>query len=741
MTERNDNAPKESAIREDIAPLVWISFFLLSYVFLPAFILSVFLLLRVGSPALAFWGSLAVLSGLLWIKRSKIGIIGCLCFLLIVISAHAVSWRFFDVFADSFAYHQPAIVRIATGFNPVHDGYMYLSLGRPSDNWSTAATYFPKATWYFAASVYAALGDIQTGTAFHLILMFSALFFVLHHTQEERVMKRLLWVLACLNPIVFLQSTGHVVDSALGSLSIIALFYANMHFSGKAIPRDAHIMAIMSLAIMFCIKATGVAFGGIIVLCICFHRLFTEYFTSKNSWGAAFASATKLGLRIGVPLFLLVAVLGFSPYLTNLLEGKHIFHPLIQYEIPADRDIPQWLENMANAIFPYAHNRVTRLLRSIASYPSMMAGGFLYPAALKSPLWAPWQEWTMYMPGSEFAASGLGPLFFLLLLVSLPYVLFSRAQGNRWLIFTLCAMILIHPHPWLFRYVPFLWAMPLIFCLSAPRRWEYLLAIPILLATLNTGGVAYFSFNFAEEFRRRTVETLAPHRGEYVLLDRSIFWNDGIFNRFGIKQRFANPEQTVFSTFLWGGPFRERRIAGRLAFGSNIAFEKDIPPLPSQPVVFAEKYSEPWRVMSGGLVLHDPDAAPTLFTMFSHDLDLPTGFWNRSGTIKFFMRVTERPVDDMVFALTASLREREGIFRAQKMYVYANYRQIGEWLWDQPGPEERTITISQEMLEESYNSPLTLLPLMFHLSDVETGITRGFSIALEKMEFRPAEQP
>ena len=64
MTEKNGSASKERVKRENVASFAWLSFFLLSYVFLPAFILSVFLLLRVGSPALAYWSSLAVLSGL-----------------------------------------------------------------------------------------------------------------------------------------------------------------------------------------------------------------------------------------------------------------------------------------------------------------------------------------------------------------------------------------------------------------------------------------------------------------------------------------------------------------------------------------------------------------------------------------------------------------------------------------------------------------------------------------------------
>ena len=726
---------REASERSNFLSCGWLSLFLLLYVFLPAFILSAFLLLRAGSPALAYWSSLVVLSGLLWVGRNKIGntkrfVATCLCFLLIVIFAHAVSWRFFDITHDGTVYHQPATARIAAGFNPVHDGYMYL-MGPHSnwrDNWSDAATYFPKLTWYFAASVYAVLGDIQLGKAYHLILLFAALFFVLHHTREERVMKRLLWVLACLNPIVFLQLTGYLADGTLGSLSIIALFYAYLRFSGKPVPRDAHVMGIISLAMLFCIKTSGFGFASIIVLCICLQRLFAEYRASKKPW-TAFAGAVKFGLRIGIPLVLLVAVLGFSPYVTNLMEGRHILYPLTR---AADAQFS--MDAMLNVAYPDAHNRVTRLLYSIASYPSyIILLERQDPVELKSPLWASQLEWEMYQPGAEFLTGGLGPLFFLLFLICLPFCLFLRGGENGWLILTMCVMLFIHPYACFFRYVPFLWALPFVLCLSTPRRWNYLLVVPILVGLINSGGVAYFSMKGADNFTRLLTATLSPHRGEYVLLDRSVHRLDGIFDRFGIKQRFANPEQIFFPNRHLFGFFRARLIPGRLAFGSNIAFEADIPPLPTLPVIFEEERSRPWTIMSEGIVLYDPDEV-SFWIPF--DYPVPRGFWNYTGRIKFYVRVTEKPVNDMEFALTASLREEEGSARPQQVAVYADNHRIGEWLWEQLGSEEKTITIPLEVLEESYHSPMNLLILRFELTDAETNIAQRFRMMFEKMEFR-----
>ena len=98
--------------------------------------------------------------------------------------------------------------------------------------------------------------------------------------------------------------------------------------------------------------------------------------------------------------------------------------------------------------------------------------------------------------------------------------------------------------------------------------------------------------------------------------------------------------------------------------------------------------------------------------------------------------MTEKPDDDVEFALTAGLKEEEGTVRPQKMSVYANNNPVGEWLWNQLGSEEKTITISRETLEESHYGPMNLLNLMFYLSDAETDAALEFAMMFEKMEFR-----
>jgi hypothetical protein len=301
----------------------------------------------------------------------------------------------------------------------------------------------------------------------------------------------------------------------------------------------------------------------------------------------------------------------------------------------------------------------------------------------------------------------------------------------------LAALIAIQPHSWQVRYIPFLWLFPIVLLLSAPRGKEYLLSVPLLLFLINLSGMTYVFFSGYLEVGREVTDALAPYRGQCVLLDRSIFQCDGFFDRFHIRQKFANPETTDFSKNLAWRDFRRERYVGRPVFGSNIAFEEDIPLLPEFPVVFADEEASPWTRMSEGMLLFDPEEQATPLTMYSYAV--PRGWWNIAEKIKFYVRVTEKPAEDMEFALTVKPRVDEGgNFRKQSMKVYANNRQVGEWLCDRGEGGEKTVILPLPTLEESYNDAMHLLTLMFCLTDPEAPEERQeFTLMFESMEFRP----
>jgi hypothetical protein len=314
-----------------------------------------------------------------------------------------------------------------------------------------------------------------------------------------------------------------------------------------------------------------------------------------------------------------------------------------------------------------------------------------------------------------------------------------RGRINAWLLFTLMAITAIQPHSWCVRFVPFVWLFPIVLFLSVPSKREYLLSVPLLVFLVNVSGVAYFSFSSDLDTTREIIDALAPYKGQYVLLDKSIFQCDGFFDRFDIKQKFTNPEETFLGNRLpWRAP-RFERLTDRPVFGSNIAFEEDIPPLPDSSVVFADENAKFWLTMSEGVTFEAPGKDPSLWAEASSSPTSGAG-WNYRRKVKFYMKLKEKPAGDMDFVLTGSPRILDdGKVLKQKTAIYANNLPIGEWTWNRPGPSEKKVLLSRSILEDSYNGGMHLLTLMFYIDPLESSANSSFSLRFEKMEFRPRE--
>jgi hypothetical protein len=704
---------------------IHVAFLLLLYVFLPTFVLSVFLLLRTGSPALAHWTALAALTGVVVYNRGKITPVDVLCFLLLILFSHAVSWWFFDIFHDGLAYFQPAASRVAAGFNPVYDGYM--DFGRAPDSWSDQATYFPKSLIYFAACLTAALGDIQFGKAYHLLLLFSALFYTAHVVRGETFLKKCVWFLACLNPIALTQWPSLIIDGALASLTLIGLLFANAFFTRRAASPLEHVMGVMALSLLFCVKTTGFAYGSIIIFFICLHRLCSVYGESKGLYNA-FKSSFFLGLRLGGMALLVSAVIGFHPYLTNLREGRNIFYPLARADHAEEMKTVRILDMVGDAVYPSAHNRFTRFFFSIMSHPE----GERRPARLKNPFKVSRDDWAPLGGTVSQNAGGLGPLFGLLLCVAVALQALLQGRGNLWLLLTLLLLTFIQPYAWVLRYVPFVWLLPFVCLASIPKKKEVFLTIPLLIAFVNTGGIMYFMLRYQWNFSQITRNSFEPYRGETVFLDQSIFEFDGILNRFDLRQKYVNPEEVVFYRY----PLLGHLAQGRSSAGVNIFFPEDLPPLPEFPMFLSDGNASdgnalPWLKMSEGLVPAE-----------DYREGLPVTVWRSYGDrIKFFMRVAEKPASD--WRLTLQGRTHAAVRRRAELNVTAfiNNHPIGGWKVGRESSEQNFI-IPRKLLEDSFAGDGQLLTFMLRMPAVSSGGlsvwgTSSFGLELERLEFHP----
>jgi hypothetical protein len=291
-------------------------------------------------------------------------------------------------------------------------------------------------------------------------------------------------------------------------------------------------------------------------------------------------------------------------------------------------------------------------------------------------------------------------------------------------------MTAIHPHSWQVRYVPFVWVIPVVLFQALPARRDYLLLVPLALFAVNTAGVFGFFLLNSRAWDQAVKAELEPHRNETVLLDRSTFQFDGMFGRYGIRQKFANPEARRLGDFwsgLWTAP-RLGRQTSRMPFGSSIAFEEDLPSLPTFPLILADAEARPWLRMSDGVALLTRESMDEFYTRMekvgkaldkaesgknlslsdfrfgSEDAGTPSeffslsemrkiapmypptresaeelgpGVWNHSKKVKFYMRVPDEPEGDMTFSLTGSPCLLEGMPLPQETEVFVNNRSLG----------------------------------------------------------------
>ena len=702
--------------------LSYLALFFLLYVALPSFTLSVFLLLRVGSPKSAYWVSMVVLLGIIIYNKNKLSVGDCLVFLSVLLICHIYAYFGFDGSYDGFTYQQPAIRRIANGFNPVYDGYM--NLGRPPDHWSDQVTYFPKAIWYFSAAVTAALRDNQIGKAYNLLLILAALFFVLGSTKNEHIVKRALWAAACLNPVAATQVHHYLVDGALSSLSAISLFYAYLYFNDKTISRFQHFFCIVAMSMLFCVKTSGFGYGGVIMFFIVLdyaikkYREKTELPGMTRFWTTC-KKALKLSFKLGIPVFLLVLIWGFAPYATNLINGKNIFHNLMGGE--SSGWVQTDTEKRAEDVYPNANNRFSRLIYSIASHTAIGKE----PAKIKHPFDVTLTDWESFSHSTHILAAGLGPLFYLFLLLSIPIPFIFRFRGNGWLLLTLLTLLFIQPYSWVMRFAPFLWIFPLACLLSLPEKKGFYLLIPLSAALVNVLGLSYFTINSAWIYYYNLNKVCSSFAGEIVMLPQSIFEYHGIFDRYGIKQKYINPEETNF--YVQNVNFGS--LPGtRSPDGVNIFLKSQLPSLPETTLVLAERAAYPWIRMSEGLMP---------FETIGSDFARKTEWLSYAEKVKFYMSLDKEPQEDWELTLKGSMYDTTGNYDKElKVLIFINNHEVGTW---QLGMNVKSakFTIPIEHMKESFRDETHLVTLMLQLYRETT----TYGLQLEEIQFRQKERP
>jgi hypothetical protein len=263
------------------------------------------------------------------------------------------------------------------------------------------------------------------------------------------------WVAAPLlafNPVSMYQSLTFYVDGLLGSLLLCLIALGCLIYK-----RPGWLLLsvyTMAMILTMNIKFTAIGYAGVLTIGLLIALYMSEQFIRLKQ----LFRVAALGGMIGV------LIVGYNPYVTNTLHDGHPFYPL------AGEDAI----DVVKSFTPRNLERMNRFEMAAASYFAKPMGNDTAkkPTEFQWPFMFDIKKLPTFAE-TDVAVSGFGPLFSGALILSLLALVsaFRKRPGVSLaavgVIAVLAGSSFINPAAWWARYVPQLWAVPIICALLA----------------------------------------------------------------------------------------------------------------------------------------------------------------------------------------------------------------------------------------------------------------------------------
>lgn len=372
---------------------------------------------------------------------------------LIVVLSVALSVIFgaytFDTASDSFGYHRHTVIRLIDGWNYISTPFLSLPY------WSV---HYVRGQEIMSAAVGSTLRSIEAGKAVNMLFLLATLF--LAYSLICRIWKRLgraratiVATILIVNPVALCQVFTFYNDIYLyPGLVVMVLLMIRIYRQKDRRCTVCWIAATMISCVLINIKFSHFFYCGL------FWAIFIVILLAGKSYKTA-----RTALAAGAASLLIgVFIIGFNPYVTNTLYMGSPLYPLHEGTI----DI--MTSNTPDILL--GSNRFVNFLMAQCSYPSEPWG------LLKNPL----NPACFLSTVVDARLLGFGPLFILLLVLSLVLMFVSKAKTVQWIFYIAAiALCFIFEQAWWARYATMAWAT---------------LGIAILCSYLNGGDSRFLRY-------------------------------------------------------------------------------------------------------------------------------------------------------------------------------------------------------------------------------------------------------
>lgn len=216
--------------------------------------------------------------------------------------------------ADAEAYHRPAVVLLANGWNPLQQtevAEIGTFMGGGFRPWHVA--FLPRMGWIVGAILYRWVGFVEVADALNLLLLMASILSVRQLLNDWGVKTwQWLWTtLICISPVVANGVWGGMADSAWYSAFLIAV---------SAAQRRQECLLSLAVVVMSGLKFTGVVIGALI--CI----VYGIGWLVVAGRGKRMRMVFRIGM-LGMVMVALILLINASPYLTSWKHHGGPFYP------------------------------------------------------------------------------------------------------------------------------------------------------------------------------------------------------------------------------------------------------------------------------------------------------------------------------------------------------------------------------------------------------------------------------